>query len=106
MRVIRARMCEIIKNHVSQTDLKGVVGKLTKSQIGTDIRKSCQLTFPLKVCLIEKVKVIRKPKKDVAKLMEIHDLTSGFDAIDEDEENEEDENFSGDEDASVVSDED
>merc|ERR1712087_119048 len=61
-RLIRARMREIIKNHVSQTDLKGVVGKLTKSQIGVDIRKSCQLTFPLKVCLIEKVKVMRKPK--------------------------------------------
>lgn len=89
-RLIRARMREIIKNHVSQTDLKGVVGKLTKSQIGVDIRKSCQLTFPLKVCLIEKVKVMRKPKKDVAKLMEIHDLTTGFDAIAEDESDVED----------------
>merc|ERR1712244_149196 len=97
MRLIRARMREIIKNHVSQTDLKGVVNKLTKSQIGTDIRKSCQLTFPLKVCLM--VKVMRKPKKDVVKLMEIHDLTTGFDAIDEDEENEDDEEaaLSGDE---------
>lgn len=85
IRLIRARMREIIKNHVSQTDLKGVVDKLTKSRIGTDIRKSCQLTFPLKVCLIEKVKVHRKPKKDVAKLMEVHDLTTGFDAIEEDE---------------------
>lgn len=83
MRQIRARMREIIKNHISSTDLKGVVGKLTKSQIGTDIRKSCQLTFPLKICLIEKVKVMRKPKKDVAKLMEIHDLQHGFDAITE-----------------------
>merc|ERR1712087_1095598 len=105
MRTIRARMCEIMRNHGSTTDLKGVVQKLTKSQIGTDIRKACQLTFPLKVCLIEKVKVIRKPKKDVAKIMQIHDLTTGFDAIEEDEEeNEEDENFSGSEDMSVASD--
>eukprot|EP01084_Bolivina_argentea_P011152 20840_1 len=86
MRIIRARMREIIRNHISSTDLKGVVEKLGKSDIGNDIRKSCQLTFPLKVCLIEKVKVMRKPKKDVAKLMGMHDLTKGFDAIEEQEE--------------------
>merc|ERR1739842_32174 len=85
-----------IKNHVSQTDLKGVVNKLTKSQIGTWVRKSCQLTFPLKVCLIEKVKVMRKPKKDVAKLMQIHDLVTGFDDLNEIED--EEESGSGDED--------
>lgn len=98
MRQIRGRMREIIRNHISSTDLKGVVEKLTKSEIGNDIRKSCQLTFPLKVCLIEKVKVLRKPKKDVAKLMAMHDLTVGFDELvennpDEDEDKEE---FSGD----------
>merc|ERR1712087_918504 len=89
MRVIRGRMREIIKNHVSGSDLKGVVEKLSKSDIGNDIRKSCQLTFPLKICLIEKVKVMRKPKKDVAKLMQMHDLVHGFDDLtaisDEDE---------------------
>merc|ERR1712130_302023 len=98
MRIIRGRMREIIRNHISSTDLKGVVDKLSKSDIGNDIRKSCQLTFPLKVCLIEKVKVLRKPKKDVAKLMAMHDLTVGFDELvennpDEDENKEE---FSGD----------
>merc|ERR1712113_322325 len=98
MRVIRARMREIIKNHISSTDLKGVVNKLSHGSIGNDIRKSCQLTFPLKICLIEKVKVLRKPKKDVAKLMAMHDLTVRFDELvennpDEDEDKEE---FSGD----------
>jgi len=95
MRIIRGRMREIIRNHISSTDLKGVVDKLSKSDIGNDIRKSCQLTFPLKVCLIEKVKVLRKPKKDVAKLMAMHDLTTGFDALrddqGDDDENEEEE---------------
>merc|ERR1739842_113109 len=96
MGVIRGRMREIIKNHVSGSDLKGVVEKLSKSDIGNDIRKSCQLTFPLKVCLIEKVKVMRKPKKDVAKLMQIHDLVTGFDDLNEIED--EEESGSGDED--------
>lgn len=108
MKVIRARMREIIKNHISGTDLKGVVGKLTTSVIGNDIRKSCQLTFPLKVCLIEKVKVMRRPKKDVAKLMEMHDLTKGFDALqkveDVAEEDEEDAAGDGDEELSAAED--
>eukprot|EP00485_Elphidium_margaritaceum_P000878 CAMPEP_0202691306 /NCGR_PEP_ID=MMETSP1385-20130828/6054_1 /ASSEMBLY_ACC=CAM_ASM_000861 /TAXON_ID=933848 /ORGANISM="Elphidium margaritaceum" /LENGTH=281 /DNA_ID=CAMNT_0049346691 /DNA_START=110 /DNA_END=955 /DNA_ORIENTATION=- len=83
MKTIRARMREIIKNHVSSTDLKGVVKKLSTPEIGQDIRKSCQLTFPLKTCLIEKVKVMKRPKKDTAKLLEMHDLSIGFDPIKE-----------------------
>jgi len=86
---IRAKMREIIKGHITGTDLKGFVKKLTKSGpggIGSDIRKSCQMHFPLKVALIEKVKVVRKPKKDVAKIMEQHELKHGFDPIKEEDE--------------------
>jgi len=88
MHAIRAKMRDIIRGAVSGTDLKGVVKKLTRSSIGNDIRKSCQKMFPLKVAVIEKVKVVRKPSKDVAKVMEMHDLAHGFDEINEDEENE------------------
>merc|ERR1711870_86073 len=98
---IRARMREIIRGHITGTDLKGFVKKLSKSGpggIGMDIRKSCQMYYPLKVALIEKVKVVRKPKKDVAKLMEHHELKHGFDPIREDSESEvemsEDEDYS------------
>merc|ERR1712048_1115927 len=103
------RMREIIKNHVSGTDLKGVVEKLTKSDIGNDIRKSCQLTFPLKICLIEKVKVLRKPKKDVAKLMQMHDLVHGFDdltAIAEEQGSDAEDGSGGDEEDDMSEDED
>jgi len=89
--MIRQRMREIIKNAVTGGDLKSFVKKLGKSSLGQDIRKSCQLYYPLKVALIEKVKVIRKPKKDVAKVMELHELKHGFDAIVENEEVSEDE---------------
>merc|ERR1719461_1186905 len=103
---IRAKMREIIKNHVSGSDLKSFVKKLWKTApktqgndvIGNDIRKSCQMYFPLKMALIEKVKVVRKPKKDVARLMEQHELKHGFDPIKEDSESEvemsEDEDYS------------
>jgi len=95
---IRAKMREIIRNAVSGSDLKSVVKKLGKSSIGTDIRKSCQKLFPLKHALIEKVKVVRRPKHDAAKVMEIHELKHGFDPIVEVNEDDEDEEMgSGDE---------
>jgi small subunit ribosomal protein S3Ae len=80
---IRARMTEIIKSEVSSGDLKALVAKLHSGEIGKAIHKSCQLIFPLeeKACLVEKVKVMRKPKKDVATLMKMHDLEHTFDAL-------------------------
>jgi len=94
---IRAKMREIIRNAVSGSDLKSVVKKLGKSSIGTDIRKSCQKLFPLKHALIEKVKVVRRPKHDAAKVMEMHELKHGFDEIQDKEMESGDEDGSGDE---------
>jgi len=94
---IRAKMREIIRNAVSGSDLKSVVKKLGKSSIGTDIRKSCQKLFPLKHALIEKVKVVRRPKHDAAKVMEMHELKHGFDEIQDKEMESGDEEGSGDE---------
>lgn len=99
-------MRDMIRSAVQGSDLKTFVKKLSKSSLGQDIRKSCQQYFPLKVALIEKVKVIRRPKKDVAKVMELHELKHGFDPIKENEEaseeegdDEEEENYDSDSDA-------
>merc|ERR1712083_815526 len=104
LHAIRAKMREIMRSAISGGDLKSFVGKLGKSAIGTQLRKSCQVMFPLKVALIEKVKVIRKPKKDVATIMSIHELKYGFDAIKEVQSDEEDSAMSGDEDTDFDSD--
>lgn len=87
VRRIRARMREIIKNHVGSGDLAQLVRKIGNDEISRDIQKSCQLIFPLNAdaCLIEKVKVLRKPKRDVAKLMKLHNLQATFDQIKEEE---------------------
>jgi small subunit ribosomal protein S3Ae len=82
---IRGRMREVIRNHVSSEDLKGVIRKLSQSAIGREIKKSCQLIFPLKTCMVEKVKVLRGPKRDVARLLKIHELSSAFDPLPEEE---------------------
>jgi len=95
MHGIRAKIREIVRNAVTSGDLKSFVKKLDKSSIGQDIRKSCQKMYPLKVALVENVKVVRKPKKDVASIMQMHELKHGFDAIKEveDDEEEDDEDY-------------
>jgi len=82
---IRTRMREVIRNHISSEDLKGVIRKLSRSSIGREIKKSCQLIFPLKTCMVEKVKVLRGPKRDAARLLKIHELSSAFDPVPEEE---------------------
>lgn len=47
--------------------------------IGTEIEKKCQSIFPLKDVFIRKVKVLKKPKFDLTKLMEMHGDTAGED---------------------------
>lgn len=72
IRNIRKRMFEIISREVSPCDLKEVVSKLIPDSIGKEIEKSCSSIFPLQNVAIYKVKVLRMPKYDVQKLLELH----------------------------------
>merc|ERR1712038_1675619 len=72
VRAIRKKMIEIMTREVSSNDLKEVVGKLIPDSIGRDIEKACQGIFPLHDVFIRKVKILKKPKFDVSKLMELH----------------------------------
>jgi len=84
-RIMRAHMRDVIRNHISSETLEGVVTKLNDDVIGKDILKSCKLIYPLKDSLVEKVKVLRKPKREVARMMELHELKTTFDPIPADE---------------------
>jgi len=73
IRNIRKKMFEIIRDEASKCDLKELVQKLISSEsIGADIEKKCQSIFPLQNVFIRKVKVLKKPKFDLTKLMEMH----------------------------------
>merc|ERR1712130_1085342 len=72
VKAIRKKMCEIIQREISANDMKQVVEKLIPDSIGKDIEKSCQGIFPLHDVMVLKVKVLKKPKLDVGKLMELH----------------------------------
>jgi len=72
VRVIRRKMIDIMRREVSGSDIKNVVSKLIPDSMATDITKSAASTYPLHEVHIRKVKVLKKPKIDLTKLMEMH----------------------------------
>jgi len=74
---IRKKMVDIMQREVSSTDLKEVVNKLIPDSIARDIEKACQGIYPLHDVHIRKVKVMKRPRFDLVKLMDMHHETSG-----------------------------
>jgi small subunit ribosomal protein S3Ae len=72
IRKIRAKMVEIMTKEASSEDLKGLINKLIPNSIGDAISKGTSSIFPLRDCMIRKVKMLKKPKFDIIKLMEMH----------------------------------
>ncbi|CAO2591782.1 40S ribosomal protein S3a [Lemmus lemmus] len=58
--------------HQQTNDLKEVVNKLIPDNIGKDIEKACQSIYPLHDVFVRKVKMLKKPKFELGKLMELH----------------------------------
>ncbi|KAG1670603.1 40S ribosomal protein S3a [Nymphon striatum] len=69
---VRKKMIEIISRDVSSNDLKEIVNKLIPDSMGKDIEKACEGIFPLQDVYIRKVKVLKKPKFDLGRLMDLH----------------------------------
>jgi len=72
IRQIRKKMAEIRVREATSCDLKDLVAKFIPETIGKDIEKSCQGIYPLQNTFIRKVKVLKAPKFDLIKLMEVH----------------------------------
>jgi small subunit ribosomal protein S3Ae len=72
IRKIRRKMTEIMTNEAGKVQLRELVKKLIPESIGKEIEKQTQGIFPLKDVLIRKVKILKKPKFDITKLMELH----------------------------------
>jgi len=68
---IRKKMVEIIQRE-SAVDLNELVTKFVSEVIGREIEKSTQGIYPLKDVMIRKVKMLRSPKPDIGKLLELH----------------------------------
>jgi len=72
IRKIRRKMIEILNEETSKVQLRDLVKKLIAESIGKDIEKQTQGIFPLKDVIVRKVKILKKPKFDITKLMELH----------------------------------
>merc|ERR1719231_755997 len=66
------KMIDVMIKEASQGQLRDLVKKLIPEVIGKEIEKQCQGIYPLKDCLVRKVKILKKPKFDITKLMEMH----------------------------------
>ncbi|KAI9595946.1 40S ribosomal protein S3 [Syncephalis fuscata] len=72
IRQIRKKMFEIITKEASSCDLKDLVQKFIPESIGREIEKACQGIFPLQNVYTRKVKILKSPKFDLQKLLELH----------------------------------
>merc|ERR1712224_905040 len=70
IRAIRKKMTDIMTKDVE---------KFVPEFIGKDIRKACEGIYPLQNVFIRKVKILKAPKFDAAKLAEIHSGPTGDD---------------------------
>jgi len=71
-KLIRQKMMEIMVAECQKSTLKELFDKFTKNTISEQITKECSKIFPLDNVTMKKVKVLKKPKFDLSKLMELY----------------------------------
>lgn len=69
---IRSKMMEIMINEASKNTLKQLALKFLDRSIEKRIAKESNKIFPLKDVYITKMKMVKQPKFDIAKLMEMY----------------------------------
>ena len=72
IRQIKKKMADIMTKESTTCDLKDLVKKFIPNSIGNQIEQACQSIYPLKDVYIRKVKMLKQPKFDITKLMEVH----------------------------------
>ena len=59
-------------SQAASCDLKELVKKFIPEMIGKEIEKATKSIYPLQNVFIRKVKILKAPKFDLGKLMEVH----------------------------------
>jgi len=72
VREIRKKMFEIMTREATNCDLKELVQKFIPEAIGREIEKACKAIYPLQNVYIRKAKILKSPKYDPSKLLELH----------------------------------
>merc|ERR1711939_1094013 len=76
VREIRRKMFEVVQREATSCDLKQLVQKLIPEVIGREIEKASQGIYPLQNVFVRKVKLLKQPKLDISKLMELHSAST------------------------------
>ncbi|KAK8308329.1 hypothetical protein V6Z11_D02G049800 [Gossypium hirsutum] len=71
IRQIRRKMREIMTAQATSCDLKELVQKFIPETIGKEIEKATSSIYPLQNVFIRQVKILKAPKFDLGKLMEM-----------------------------------
>jgi len=77
VRQIRKKMMDIMTREATTCDLKDLVVKFIPEAIGKQIESECQGIYPLQNVFVRKVKVLKTPKFDPFKLLELHGESTG-----------------------------
>ncbi|CAE6434330.1 hypothetical protein ACGC1H_001402 [Rhizoctonia solani] len=72
VREIRRKMFEIMTKEATSCDLKELVQKFVPEAIGREIEKACRGIYPLQNVYVRKAKILKAPKFDISKLLELH----------------------------------
>ena len=72
IREIRKKMFEIMTREASSCDLKELVQKFVPEAIGREIEKAARSIYPLQNVYVRKAKILKAPKFDMSKLLELH----------------------------------
>lgn len=69
---IRKKIFEIVTKEITNCELKDVVSKLSTESIGKEVELKCNAVYPLQNACVRKVKILKAPKYDVQKLLDLH----------------------------------
>ena len=72
IREIRKKMFEIMTREATSCDLKELVQKFVPEAIGREIEKAARSIYPLQNVYVHKAKILKAPKFDLSKLLELH----------------------------------
>jgi len=81
IRKIRKRMVQVLQSEIGKGQLNDMVKGLSNEKFETELKKQTHRIFPLDPLHIHKVKIVKKPKLDITKLMEIHDKSGADDGV-------------------------
>jgi len=73
---IRKKMFEVMIREATSCDLKALVAKFIPEVIGREIEKAANVIYPLQNVHIRKAKILKAPKFDINKLLELHGETA------------------------------